>query len=201
MVEDLLKAGHLKQYVRTAPKGEGSSHGRGPRAPTTPVRAVINYIYGGPLDDEYSSKRKKVETAASSHGSGTHKLHPAGISQWGHPPHRRNHCFPCCESSLSTAATSRCSCPNNKGGRLRCEKNPGRPRQLADLLQVAVIKQMGFEPSNMENPGRTLFGFNGSSTTSLGDVTLSIQAGPVILNVLFSVVEDVSPFNAILGRM
>ena len=24
-----------------------------------PVRAVINYIYGGPLDDEYSSKRKR----------------------------------------------------------------------------------------------------------------------------------------------
>ncbi|RVW74826.1 Transposon Ty3-I Gag-Pol polyprotein [Vitis vinifera] len=59
MVEDLLKAGHLKQYVRTAPKGEGSSHGRGPRAPTALVRAVINYIHGGPLDDEYSSKRKR----------------------------------------------------------------------------------------------------------------------------------------------
>ena len=26
MVEDLLKAGHLKQYVRTKPKGEESSH-------------------------------------------------------------------------------------------------------------------------------------------------------------------------------
>ncbi|RVW59243.1 hypothetical protein CK203_101424 [Vitis vinifera] len=47
MVEDLLKAGHLKQYVRTAPKGEGSSHDRGPRAPTAPVKAVINYIHRG----------------------------------------------------------------------------------------------------------------------------------------------------------
>ena len=70
----------------------------------------------------------------------------------------------------------------------------------ADLLQVAVIKQMGFIPSSLENPGRTLSGFNGSSTTSLGDVTLLVQAGPVILNVLFFVVEDLSPFNAILGR-
>ncbi|XP_034678879.1 uncharacterized protein LOC117909086 [Vitis riparia] len=59
MVEDLLKAGHLKQYVRIVPKGEGSSHGRGPHAPAAPVRAVINYIHGGPLDDEYSSKRKR----------------------------------------------------------------------------------------------------------------------------------------------
>ena len=59
MVEDLLKAGHLKQYVRTAPKDEGSSHGRDPHALTAPVTTVINYIYGGPLDDEYSSKRKR----------------------------------------------------------------------------------------------------------------------------------------------
>ena len=75
------------------------------------------------------------------------------------------------------------------------------PGSSADLLQVAVIKQMGFEPSSLENPGRTLSRFNCSSTTSLGDVTLRVQAGPVILNVLFSVVEDLSPFNAILGRM
>ena len=38
------------------------------------------------------------------------------------------------------------------------------PGSSADLLQVAVIKQMSFEPSNLENPGRTLSGFNGSST-------------------------------------
>ena len=74
------------------------------------------------------------------------------------------------------------------------------PGSSADLLQVAVIKQMGFEPSSLENPGRTLFGFNGSSTTSLGDVTLQVHVGSVILNVLFSVVEDLSHFNAILGR-
>ena len=74
------------------------------------------------------------------------------------------------------------------------------PGSFADLMQVAVIKQMGFEPSSLENPGRTLSRFNGSSTTSLGDVTLPVQAGPIILNVIFFVVEDLSPFNAILGR-
>ena len=46
------------------------------------------------------------------------------------------------------------------------------PGSSADLLQVAVIKQMGFIPSSLENPGRTLSRFNGSSTISLGDVTL-----------------------------
>ena len=74
------------------------------------------------------------------------------------------------------------------------------PGSSVDLLQVSVIKQMGFIPSSLENPGRTLSGFNGSSTTSLGDVTLPVQARLIILNVLFYVIEDLSPFNAILGR-
>ena len=74
------------------------------------------------------------------------------------------------------------------------------PGSLVDLLQVSVIKQMGFMPSSLENPGLILSGFNGASTTSFGDVVLPIQVGPVTLNMQFSVVEDLSPFNAILGR-
>ena len=35
---------------------------------------------------------------------------------------------------------------------------------------------------------------------SLGDIVLPFQADPATLNVKFSVIEDLSPFNAILGR-
>ena len=34
----------------------------------------------------------------------------------------------------------------------------------------------------------------------MGDIVLPIQAGLVTLNVQFSVVQDLSPFNVILGR-
>lgn len=74
------------------------------------------------------------------------------------------------------------------------------PRSSANLLQAFVIKQMGFSPSNLENPGRILSGFNGASTTSLGDIVLPVQTGPITLNVQFSLVEDLSPFNAKLGH-
>nr|CAN69031.1 hypothetical protein VITISV_000841 [Vitis vinifera] len=59
---------------------------------------------------------------------------------------------------------------------------------------------MGFPPSALENPKRILFGFNEGSKTSLGNVVLPVQVGPVIQNVQLSVVEDLSPFNAIMGR-
>ena len=76
---------------------------------------------------------------------------------------------------------------------------PVDPGNLVDLLQASVIKQMGLELSGLENPGQILSRFNGAATTSLGDVVLPVQVGSVILNVQFSVVEDLSPFNAILG--
>ncbi|RVX16297.1 hypothetical protein CK203_014325 [Vitis vinifera] len=44
-----------------------------------------------------------------------------------------------------------------------------------------------------------LTNFNGASTVSLGNVVLLVQAGLVILNVYFSVVEDLSPYNAFMG--
>ena len=74
------------------------------------------------------------------------------------------------------------------------------PSSSTDLLQASVINQIGRELSGLENPGRILSGFNRAATTSLGDIVLPVQVGPVTLNVQFSVVQDLSPFNAILGR-
>ena len=74
------------------------------------------------------------------------------------------------------------------------------PGSSADLVQASVISHMGHSLTGLENPGRILSGFNGASTTSLGDIVLPVQVGPVTLNVQFSVVQDLSPFNVILGR-
>ena len=59
---------------------------------------------------------------------------------------------------------------------------------------------MSYSPSALENLGRLLFEFNGATTTSQGDVVLPVQVGLVTLNVQFSMVEDLSHFNAIMGR-
>ncbi|KAL6312808.1 hypothetical protein AAG906_022536 [Vitis piasezkii] len=61
LVERLIKAGHLKQYLRSDTGGRDASqhHNSGaPRAPAAP-KAVINYINGGPSDEEYDSRRKR----------------------------------------------------------------------------------------------------------------------------------------------
>ena len=58
---------------------------------------------------------------------------------------------------------------------------------------------MGYSPSTLENPSCILSGFNGATTILLGDVVLFVQAKPIILNVCFSIVRDLSLYDAIMG--
>ena len=73
------------------------------------------------------------------------------------------------------------------------------PGSSTDLLQMLAYRQMGYSPSALENPGRLLSGFNGATTTSLGNVVLPVQANPITLSMQFSMVDDLSPYNAIMG--
>lgn len=57
------------------------------------------------------------------------------------------------------------------------------PSSSTNLLQISTFKQTSYSPSAVKNPGRLLPGFNGARTTSLGDVVLPVQAGPITLNV------------------
>ena len=69
-----------------------------------------------------------------------------------------------------------------------------------ELLHLPAFKQMKVPLTHLSSASRVLFEFNGATTLTVGDIDLSIKAGPVTQQVLFSVVEDLSPYNAIVGR-
>ena len=52
----------------------------------------------------------------------------------------------------------------------------------------------------LSSAGRILPGFNGATTLTVGDIALPVKAGPVTQQVLFSMVEDLGPYNAIVSR-
>ena len=63
LVEKLIKAGHLRKYLREVDQGVESGQPirritANPRASSEP-RLAINYILGGPTDDQYQSKRQQ----------------------------------------------------------------------------------------------------------------------------------------------
>ncbi|RVX02378.1 hypothetical protein CK203_028412 [Vitis vinifera] len=98
LVERLIKAGHLKQYLRSDAGGKVTSQHHNPGAPRAPAapKAVINYINGGPSDEEYDSRRKRQKL-------------------WD------NH-FPTSRSHPDTTATSRRPHPVPRDRRLRCKR-------------------------------------------------------------------------------
>ena len=69
LVERLIKVRHLKQYVRSKARVGDTSRSRdsGTSRALVAPRDVINYIHGGPLDEEYDSKwkRQRLLRAAS----------------------------------------------------------------------------------------------------------------------------------------
>ena len=166
---------------------------------STAPKVVINYIHGGTIDEKYNSKRKKQRLlyAASVQEQvisiqpglppgGTHLIDgvitfPPVDHNWVLQPHE--------DALILTLGT-------NDFDVRWILVDPG---SSVDLLQMSAFKQIGFLPSALENPRWILSGFNKASTTSLGDVVLLVQAGPIVHNVQFSVVEDLSPFNTIMG--
>ena len=74
------------------------------------------------------------------------------------------------------------------------------PGKEADLLQLATFRQMNISLDRLSSVDRILFGFNGVTTMTMGDITLPVRAGPVVQQVLFSVVKDLGLYNAIVGR-
>ena len=75
------------------------------------------------------------------------------------------------------------------------------PSSATDLLQLPTFNKMRLSLGVLNSARWILFGFNGATTVTLGDVTLLVRADPVIEQVLFLVVGDLGPNNSIMGRV
>ena len=75
------------------------------------------------------------------------------------------------------------------------------PSSASDLLQLPAFRQMNLSLDGLSSAGRILSDFNGATTVTMGDITLLVRARPVVQRVLFSVVEDLGPYNAFVDRV
>ncbi|RVW44901.1 hypothetical protein CK203_112962 [Vitis vinifera] len=190
----------LKQYLRSDAGGKVTSqhHNLEPPGPSAP-KAVINYINGGPSDEEYDSRRKRQKLLRA-HQYANASI-PSGLANWRGPrPIDGTIIFPPVDPTRTLQPHRDALILSLEIGDFDVRRILVDPGSSADLVQASVVSHMGHSLAGLENPGRILSRFNGSSTTFLGDIVLPIQAGPVTLNVQFSVVQELSPFNIILGR-
>ena len=74
------------------------------------------------------------------------------------------------------------------------------PGNVANLLQLSAFKQMKLFLGMVNSVRQILSSFNGATAVTLGGVTLLVKVGPLTQQVMFSVVEDLGPYNAIMGQ-
>ena len=58
---------------------------------------------------------------------------------------------------------------------------------------------MGLESTIMRR-AEVLTGFNGHTSTTIGEITLDVKTSPVVSKQTFTIVSDPSPYNGNLGR-
>ena len=204
LVEKLIRVGHLRRYLRRPTSG----------APAIPAidravaevehapepRPTINFILGGPADSQFQSKkqRRKLLWTASV------RDRINAISHQGSAPAAQRVDGPI---SFPPINPTRVITPHYDAlvlticiNSFDVHKVLVDPGSAADLLHFPAFKQMKIPIDHLHSPGRILSGFNGATTLSVGDITFSVKAGPVTQQVLFSMVEDLGPYNVILGR-
>ena len=204
MVEKLIRVEYLRRYLREPTCGTTT-------APTTDravtdiehalePRPTINFILGGPTDSQYQSKkqRRRMLRAASvkarvntfsNRGDVTTVLPVDGPISF--PPINPMRVITPHYDALILIV-----CINSFDVH-RVLVDPG---SAADLLHLLAFKQMRVQIDHLHFVGRVLSGFIGPTTLSVGDITFSVKAGLVTQRVLFSMVEDLGPYNVILGR-
>ena len=74
------------------------------------------------------------------------------------------------------------------------------PSSAADLVYLSALLRLGYKPDSLHSSIRVLVGFNGSQTSSLRKIVLSVSAGPVTTLVPLATINEPSSFNAILNR-
>lgn len=72
-------------------------------------------------------------------------------------------------------------------------------RSVANILQLFVIQQMGLE-NKITRLAELFTGFSGATSIIVGAIDLDIYSPLVVCNYNFLVINEVSPYNNILGR-
>ncbi|RVW19169.1 hypothetical protein CK203_093900 [Vitis vinifera] len=113
LVEKLLKFGHLKQHVCSDKRRAQTDQDLDVQIPRTSIapRVAINYIHGGPTDEEYNSKRKsQILLLATSIRERINSIQPK--LAYGSGPDRWDNHFSPNKPQPGVTATSRCPHPN-----------------------------------------------------------------------------------------
>ena len=184
MVERLIRAGHLRRYVRETDRGAEAAPAvervaASKKLPLEP-QPTINYILGSPTNDQYQSKRQKKRF-----------LRAAIVQAWVNTIHipDNNRAIQSIDGPISFPLINpfRVITPHHDALVLTlCINDFDVHRVLVDLssttdlLQMPAFRQMNISFDRLISARKILSGFNGVTIVTMGDSALPVKARSVV---------------------
>uniref|UniRef100_A0A2N9ERL9 Uncharacterized protein n=1 Tax=Fagus sylvatica TaxID=28930 RepID=A0A2N9ERL9_FAGSY len=207
LLEQLVAAGHLSDYVESTPtaskaRGAGISRSgtQGP-APAGVIHVIHNPLCISVLPTSFRSDMQKASHLRRSYGIVDY-AHFVSTSCSGAPISSAHQVVSFSDEDLADVQM-----PHNdplvitlRFGDYDVQRVLVDQGSFAEIMYKGLYEKLGLEEADLANFTTPVFGFTGESTIPMGKTTLPILAGPISLQTEFIVVRGTSPYNAIVGR-
>jgi hypothetical protein len=207
LLEQLVAAGHLSDYVESTPtaskaRGAGISRSgtQGP-APAGVIHVIHNPLCISVLPTSFRSDMQKASHLRRSYGIVDY-AHFVSTSCSGAPVSSAHQVVSFSDEDLADVQM-----PHNdplvitlRFGDYDVQRVLVDQGSFAEIMYKGLYEKLGLEEADLANFTTPVFGFTGESTIPMGKTTLPILAGPISLQTEFIVVRGTSPYNAIVGR-
>jgi hypothetical protein len=207
LLEQLVAAGHLSDYVESTPTvskargiGTNRSGTQGP-APVGVIHVIHNPLCTSVLPTSFRSYMQKASHLRRSYGIVDY-AHLVSTSCSGAPISSAHQVVSFSDEDLVDVQM-----PHNdplvitlRFGDYDIQRVLVDQGSFAEIMYKGLYEKLGLKEADLANFTTPVFGFTGESTVPMGKTTLPVLAGPISLQTEFIVVRGTSPYNAIVGR-
>uniref|UniRef100_A0A2N9IKR9 Reverse transcriptase domain-containing protein n=1 Tax=Fagus sylvatica TaxID=28930 RepID=A0A2N9IKR9_FAGSY len=207
LLEQLVAAGHLSDYVESTPtvskaRGTGTNRSgtQGP-APAGVIHVIHNPVCTSVLPTSFRSDMQKASHLRRSYGIMDY-AHLVSTSCSGAPISSAHQVVSFSDEDLADVQM-----PHNdplvitlRFGDYDVQRVLVDQGSFAEIMYKGLYEKLGLKEADLANFTTPVFGFTGESTVPMGKTTLPVLAGPISLQTEFIVIRGSSPYNAIVGR-
>jgi hypothetical protein len=193
LLEELVRDGHLRQFIDSTKHQQQREHIPKPKAPIGTIDVIHSYARADNL-------RAETRTAA-------HLREVFQVSEGVTPVPKRLKKETTEEIIFTDRDLEGVQLPHSDAlvvtmqiGDFEVKRILIDPGSSAEIMYDSLFKGLGLEHKDLDRKVDPLYGFSGESVMPVGRVTVKVHAGTVSSPTEFWVLNSYSPYNAILGR-